>query len=70
MTSSKQLGSQSPTALKKGLLVYRDEALHESRRQPADFFKTFDLGEGGYAVAPAREAGRAIKQVLRQKHQQ
>ncbi len=54
-------------ALKRGLLVYRDEVLKETKRYPRDFFEEFDLGEGGYALAPARDAGKAVKQIIRNK---
>lgn len=45
------------------------KALQVTKRKPTDFFKTFDLGEGGYAFAPAREACRAVKASILRKAQ-
>lgn len=55
-------------AIKRGLIEYRRIALAASSRRPADFFDEFDLGEGGYAIGPAREAKTLIKQKLAARH--
>ena len=52
-------------AIKEGLLEYRQKAIDLSRRRPSDFFERFDLDEGGYAAAPARESGAMVKEKLR-----
>ena len=54
--------------LKRGLMVYEDKALQESRQKPYDIFHRLDLGDGGYAVAPAREAKSAVKEAIKKKH--
>ncbi|MCP5207426.1 MAG: ribbon-helix-helix protein, CopG family [Hahellaceae bacterium] len=51
-------------AIKKGLIEYRNEARNIALKSPASFFEQFDLGEGGYAIAPARNSSRAIKEKL------
>lgn len=55
-------------AIKQGLLVYREQTLSTQTKRPSEFFESFDLGEGGYALAPAREAKTALSKKLRQKH--
>jgi hypothetical protein len=51
-------------AIKQGLIEYRKLALATTQRKPADFFKEFDLGEGGYSISPARDSKRALKDKL------
>ena len=55
-------------AIKQGLLAYREKALAVQTKKPADFFKALDLGDGGYALAPARQAKSAIRTKLSRKH--
>ena len=54
-------------AIKNGLIEYQELCRHRSTKSPADFFDTFDLGEGGYSFAPARQAKEAIKTKLKNK---
>ena len=42
--------------IKNGLMEYRESSLRQTTKRPSEFFKNFDLGEGGYSIAPAREA--------------
>lgn len=51
-------------AIKQGLIEYRRKALATAHRKPADFFCEFDLGEGGYAIGPARDGKALIKRKL------
>ena len=60
-------GSSVSAAMKKGLLVLRDEMVREARRVPYDVYKELDLGSGGYAVAPATQARRGVQAALRRK---
>jgi len=46
--------------LKRGLHAYEIEALNLANRKPYDIYAQLDLGEGGYAVAPARQAKSAV----------
>jgi len=46
----------------------RYQALQEAHRKPYDVYRGLDLGEGGYAVAPAREAKSAVAEAIRRKH--
>jgi hypothetical protein len=54
--------------LKRGLKAFETEASAQSQRKPYDIFSELDLGEGGYASAPAREAKVAIRDAIRRKH--
>jgi hypothetical protein len=54
-------------AMKKGLLVLRHEVAREAQRVPYDVYKDFDLGPGGYAVAPATQTRRGVRAVIRRK---
>jgi hypothetical protein len=54
-------------AIKKGLVEYRNEARNITFKTPSSFFEQFDLGEGGYALAPARNARQAIKEKLQKR---
>lgn len=53
--------------LKEGLLLVRDRVRERDRSDPFRIYAAIDLGPGGYAKAPAREAKRAIREVLRRR---
>jgi hypothetical protein len=52
-------------AIKQGLIAYRQIAIATASKRPADFFQSYDLGEGGYAAGPARHAKKVLKDRLR-----
>lgn len=54
--------------LKHGLSAYETEVLEQAPRKPYEIFRQLDLGAGGYAVAPARDAKSALAEVIRRKH--
>jgi Arc/MetJ-type ribon-helix-helix transcriptional regulator len=54
--------------LKRGLRAYESEAMERTHRKPYDIYRELDLGEGGYAVAPAKEAKTAVADAIRRKH--
>lgn len=58
-------GESITHAIKHGLLMYRMEVVNS--RKPADFFKSYDLGEGGYALGSARNMSSILKDKLRAK---
>ncbi|MBS1223276.1 MAG: hypothetical protein H6R23_2896 [Proteobacteria bacterium] len=55
--------------LKQGLSAYERQAMEQAHRKPYAIYRALDLGEGGYAIAPAREAKSAIAGAIRRKHQ-
>jgi hypothetical protein len=54
--------------LKRGLKAYRAQVAGESPRTPYEVFKEIDLGPGGYARAPARQAKVAVAGLIRRKY--
>ncbi len=55
-------------AIKQGLIEYREKSSQLTPKRPSDFFKEFDLGEGAYAIAPARDTKLAVKEKLTQQN--
>ena len=53
--------------LKQGLSAYESDILERAHRKPYEIFRQLDLGTGGYAIAPARDAKSAIVEVIRRK---
>jgi len=54
--------------LNLGVLAYRSKALAETARKPYEIFRQLDLGSGGYARAPARNAKTAVADIIRERH--
>lgn len=54
--------------LKQGLSAFEKQAMEQAHRKPYDIYRELDLSEGGYAIAPAREAKSAIADAIRRKH--
>jgi hypothetical protein len=51
--------------LKQGVVLVRDRIRAESGAEPFAIYESIDLGEGGYARAPARRAKTAIRRLLK-----
>jgi len=60
-------GLSASAAMKRGLLVLRDDIVRRGARAPYDVYKELDLGPGGYAVAPAAETRRGVRAAIRRK---
>ena len=60
----RETGTTVSGALKRGLQVAAKELREHRPPRAFDVFRQLELGEGGYAVAPAREAKRAIRELL------
>jgi len=54
--------------LKRGLSAYEEQAMQQAARNPFAIYRELDLGEGGYAIEPARHAKSAIKEAIGRKH--
>jgi hypothetical protein len=54
--------------LKHGVLAYRSKTLEETARKPWEIFRQLDLGSGGYARVPAKNAKTAVGGIIRKKH--
>lgn len=55
--------------LKRGLAAYEKLVSGEGQVRPYEIYARLDLGKGGWSRAPARDAKRAIADVIRRKHQ-
>ncbi len=53
--------------LKRGLKVYAESALKERPETPYEQYARLDLGPGGCALAPAKDAKTAITELIRKK---
>jgi hypothetical protein len=60
----RRTGMQVSTALKRGLLAVRETIRAAHTANPYEIYCRIDLGPGGYARAPARQAKRQIKTLL------
>lgn len=63
----KATGTTVSGALKRGLVEAARQVREEATARPFDLFARLDLGEGGYAVAPARRAKAGVRKVLARK---
>ncbi|MDE0169756.1 MAG: hypothetical protein OXS29_09600 [bacterium] len=63
----KRTGLSVSEVLRRGIEAYAD-SVDQAAETPYEIFSRLDLGPGGYAVAPAREAKQAVARVIREKH--
>lgn len=54
--------------LKRGLVALRATLPEAAGTSPYALYESLELGEGGYARAPASQAKRAIRELLKRKH--
>lgn len=64
----KQTGLSISDVLKRGLESYAEAVREGAAARPYDIYRRLDLGAGGYAAAPAKDAKAAVVEVLREKH--
>ena len=64
----KQTGLSISDVLKRGLESYAEAVRDRVATTPFDIYRRLDLGPGGYAIAPARDAKAAVVEVLEEKH--
>jgi hypothetical protein len=66
---TRMTGLSISEVLKRGLIAYRQQALVATgAHSPYEVFRRLDLGPGGYANAPARDAKSAVKAAILRKH--
>jgi hypothetical protein len=60
-------GLSASAAMKRGLLVLREDVARKASRIPYDVYRDLDLGPGGYAVAPAARTREGVRGAIRRK---
>lgn len=60
-------GMSVSAALKHGLIVLREEIVLKASTTPYSIYEQLDLGPGGYAIAPAKQARLAVRGKIRRK---
>ena len=60
----KRTGLTISEVLKRGLHTYAAAALEAAAATPFEVYRRLDLGSGGYAIAPAREAKAAVAEAV------
>lgn len=63
----KTTGLSISQVLKRGLQVYEQHASREGEIRPYEIYRRLDLGRGGWSVAPAQDAKRAITDIMGRK---
>ncbi|THJ24713.1 MAG: hypothetical protein CAF45_004015 [Nitrospira sp. CG24E] len=64
---TQKTGWSVSSALKRGVLVLRDEVGRRAPQSPFEIYRSLDLGPGGYALAPSTETRRGMQIALRKK---
>lgn len=54
--------------LKRGVQTYSEQAASRAESSPYEVFRRIDLGAGGWAAAPARDAKGAVREAIARKH--
>jgi hypothetical protein len=66
---TRMTGLSISEVLKRGLMSYKQQAMNGPvARTPYELLCRLDLGPGGYARAPAKDAKSAVKAAIVQKH--
>jgi hypothetical protein len=63
----KATGLSISGVLKQGLLAYQEKLKNHSVKMPYTIYSELDLGPGGYAIAPAKDARRAVREAIAKK---
>ena len=62
-----QTGLSVSAALKKGLLVLRDEVSSQATTTPYDIYRELDLGPGGYASTKSTRVREGVVEAVKRK---
>lgn len=63
----KRKGLSISEVLKRGVQAYSEQA-ESAEASPYEVYRRLDLGVGGWAIAPARNAKGAVREALERKH--
>jgi len=64
---TRKTGWSVSSALKRGVLVLRDEVGRRAQQSPFEIYRRLDLGPGGYALASSIATRRGMQIALRKK---
>lgn len=64
----KATGLSISDVLKRGVQAYSDQTDGVSPQRPYDIYCRIELGDGGWAAAPARDAKRKVREQIARKH--
>ena len=54
--------------LKRGVFAYRNKTFEKSVRKPYEIFRQLDLGSGGYAPVPTKNAKTVVGDIIRERN--
>jgi hypothetical protein len=60
-------GLSISAVLKQGLLGYHEKIMSTASSRPYAIYQELDLGPGGYAIAPASDTRRGVRQAIGRK---
>ena len=60
-------GLSISAVLKQGLLGYHEKIMGTAATRPYAIYQELDLGPGGYAIAPASDTRRGVRQAIGRK---
>jgi len=60
-------GLSVSAALKRGLLLLRDDLAQRAHRTPYEIYAELELGPGGYAIAPSTDSRRGVQEAIKRK---
>jgi hypothetical protein len=66
-TVMKRTGLTASAVLKRGVREVHGQLA--AKRSFWEVYEKLDLGPGGYALAPAADAKRAVREIIRRKHE-
>ena len=64
----RRTGASVSAALKRGLLVLRDQVREKEHPTFGEIYRTLDLGPGGYLRGSARQAKELVRAAIARKH--
>lgn len=67
-TLRKTSGLSISEVLKRGIAALATQAQGAGGRTPYEIYRQIELGAGGWAVAPGRDAKRRVRDAIVQKH--
>ncbi len=64
----KVTGMSISEVMKRGIHELRHITVERGAARPYDIYARIQLGKGGWAIAPAKDAKRAVREAIRRKH--